>query len=74
MTRRSPEYLAGLVREMVKYSAETPWLEFKRNNENPREMGEYISALSNAAAVESKANAYMLWGLDSVSVTSTFFA
>ena len=34
MTRRSPEYLAGLVREMVKYTAETLWLEVKHNNDN----------------------------------------
>ena len=34
MTRRFPEYLAGLVREMVKYPAETPWLEVKQNNDN----------------------------------------
>lgn len=64
MTHRRPEYLAGLVRELVKYPSETPWLEFKRNNDNPQEIGEYISALSNAAAVEGKANAYILWGVD----------
>ncbi|MDZ7830313.1 MAG: ATP-binding protein [Desulfobacterales bacterium] len=67
MTHRSPEYLAGLVRELVKYPAETPWLEFKHNNDNPQEMGGYISALSNAAALEGKANAYMLWGIDNQS-------
>lgn len=65
MTKRSPEYLAGLVRELVKCRTETPWLEFKHNNDNPQEIGEYISALSNAAAVEGKANAYMIWGVDS---------
>lgn len=64
MTRRSPEYIAGLVRELVKSPSETPWLEFKHNNDNPQEIGEYISALSNAAAVEGKAKAYMLWGVD----------
>jgi predicted HTH transcriptional regulator len=67
MTRHSSEYLAGLVRELVKYPAETSWLEFKHNNENPQEIGEYISALSNAAALEGKANAYMLWGIDNQS-------
>lgn len=51
MIRRSPEYLTGLVRELVKYPAETSWLEFKHNNDNPQEMGECISALSNAAAL-----------------------
>ena len=40
MTRRSPEYLADLVRELLKYPTETPWLEFKHNNDNPQEIGE----------------------------------
>ena len=64
MTQHSPEYLVGLVRELVKNPAETSWLEFKHNNQDPQVIGEYISALANAVAVEGKANAYMLWGID----------
>ncbi len=64
MKRQSSEYLTGLVRELVKYPSETTWLEFKHNNVNPQEIGEYISALSNAAAVESRPKAYILWGVD----------
>lgn len=67
MMRRSPEYLVGLVHELLKSPVETPWLEFKHNNCSPHEIGEYISALSNAAAVEGKAKAYMLWGVDNQS-------
>jgi predicted HTH transcriptional regulator len=43
------------------------WLEFKCDNDNPQDMGEYISALANAAALEGKSNAYMLWGVDNQS-------
>lgn len=61
---RSPDYLAGVVRELCKLAAETEWVEFKRNNDNRKEIGEYISALSNAAALADKAFAYLVWGVD----------
>lgn len=64
MTVRSTTYLVGLVRELIKLPAETPWVEFKHNNANPKEIGEYISALSNAAALNGKAHAYLLWGIE----------
>lgn len=47
---RDQAYWVGLVRELCKRPAETPWLEFKHNNDNPDSIGEYLSALSNAAA------------------------
>jgi hypothetical protein len=40
---RSTAYLQGLVRELCKLPRETEWLEFKANNDNPQEIGEYIS-------------------------------
>lgn len=60
----TPDYLAGLVTELRKLSTETPWLEFKKDNDDPLEIGEYISALSNAAALHGKANAYVVWGVE----------
>lgn len=57
------EYLRGLVTELRKLPAETEWIEFKENNSNPDEIGEYLSALSNAAALQGKANAYVIWGI-----------
>jgi len=39
------------------------WVEFKLNNDNPEEIGEYISALANSAALCGKANAYLVWGV-----------
>ena len=38
-------------------------MEFKYNNDNPQEIGEYVSALANAAALNGKAFAYLLWGV-----------
>ena len=35
---------------------------FKCNNQNPEEMGEYRSALANAAALLRKDRAYIVWG------------
>ena len=61
---RSPQYLADLVRELTKLPHETEWVEFKKNNDNPDEVGQYISALANAAALCGKANAYLVWGVD----------
>lgn len=46
---------------------ETEWLEFKVNYGAPQDIGEYISALSNAAALAGRDHAYMLWGIDDAS-------
>jgi predicted HTH transcriptional regulator len=61
---RKPEYLVGLVHELRKLPNETEWLEFKRNDAEPREIGEYLSALANAAALYGKVNGYLVWGID----------
>ena len=44
--------------------SETPWMEFKKNNSDPQEIGEYISALSNSAALFSQTCAFLIWGID----------
>lgn len=61
---RSPDYLASIVRELCDLPKETEWFEFKRNNDDPKEIGEYLSALSNAAALAGKVFAYLVWGVD----------
>ena len=61
---RDEEYYIGLVNELRKLSQETGWLEFKRSRADPEDIGEYISALSNAAALDGKVNAYLIWGID----------
>lgn len=64
MIVRSVDYLNSLVLELVKLPDETEWLEFKHNNDDPQMIGEYISALSNSAALNGKTNAYLLWGVE----------
>ncbi len=54
----------NLVKHLASLRQETEWLEFKHNNENPNEIGEYISALSNSAALVGRYNAYILWGIE----------
>ncbi len=56
-------YLRNLIEEIIKYPAETEWIEFKKNNFNPHEIGEYISALANSAAILGKVNGYLIWGI-----------
>ena len=75
-TDRSAEYLNGLVRELCKQPTETEWLEFKHNNADPQEIGEYLSALSNSAALCGKANAYLVWGIenDTHAIVGTTFS
>jgi ATP-dependent DNA helicase RecG len=61
---RSTEYLVSLVHELCKLPKETEWVEFKYNNDNPEDIGEYLSALANAAALMGKVHAYLIWGVD----------
>lgn len=60
----SPEYLTSLLSELRQLPKETEWVEFKCNNANPEEIGEYVSALANSAALEDKTNAYLVWGVE----------
>lgn len=43
---------------------ESEWLEFKRNNDQPQLIGEYLSALSNSACLSDKAHGYLVYGID----------
>ncbi len=57
-------FLAAKIAELGAMPGETEWVEFKRNNTNPQEIGEYLSALSNAAALHGQAFGYIIWGID----------
>ena len=63
-TNRRPEYLVSLVNELRNLPRETEWVEFKHDNDDPEEIGEYLSALANSAALTGKVNAYLVWGVD----------
>ncbi|MDR1342414.1 MAG: ATP-binding protein [Prevotellaceae bacterium] len=43
---------------------ECEWVEFKKDNSNPQEIGEYLSALSNSACYHKKENAYLIFGVE----------
>ena len=53
-----------LVHSLKRLSAETEWVEFKENNTDPNEIGEYISALSNSAALLRQTSGFMVWGIE----------
>ena len=54
----------NIIQEACSNTAELPWLEFKKNNANPQEIGEYVSALSNTAALYSRNYGFLIWGID----------
>ncbi|MBU2832429.1 transcriptional regulator [Acidithiobacillus ferriphilus] len=56
--------MLGILAELRKLPRETEWVEFKHNNDDADEMGQYLSALSNAAALSGKVQAYLVWGVD----------
>lgn len=64
MVLKNREYVESLLKELIKLPCETEWIEFKVNKSEPQMIGEYISALSNAAALLKKSNAYLIWGID----------
>jgi len=43
---------------------EQPWIEFKTNKIRDENIGEYISALSNSAALERKQAGFLIFGID----------
>ena len=54
----------AIIRELLKYPSEEEWFEFKENWFDANVLGEYISALSNAAVMRQKDFAYFVWGVD----------
>lgn len=73
--QRTPEYLEGLVRQLRALPHETEWVEFKCNDAEPAQIGEYVSALSNSAALLGKPYAYVVWGVadDDHAIVGTSF-
>ena len=65
---RQPDYLIGLIVELCKLPGETTWIEFKENYAEPQEIGEYISALSNALVFFQ-----LPFGIFSISIVTVLF-
>ena len=70
MTTQIKHLLTALLDE-----GENEWLEFKCNNHEPQLIGEYLSALSNGAALCEKRFAYLIYGIDDDThvITGTHF-
>jgi len=53
-----------LLKELQGLSKESDIVEFKVNNSNPQEIGEYISALANSACWEDKPFGFLVFGVE----------
>lgn len=52
-----------LIEDFIRSPKENEWIEFKENNCQPQLIGEYISALSNSAALHGKNKAFLIFGV-----------
>lgn len=66
MDDKKVNQLHMLLNELIKFSKENEWVEFKDSNGDPQMIGEDISALANSAALLNKTSAYMVWGIEDV--------
>lgn len=55
--------LTALVNELRSFSFEKEWFEFKENWLQPMQLGEYMSAISNSAAMLGRDYGYLVWGI-----------
>lgn len=60
----TPEQLNEKLAELRILPHETEWVEFKHDYSESQMIGEYLSAISNAAALESQAFGYIVWGIE----------
>ena len=56
--------IKSIVKDLCAYDDEQEWFEFKENWFQPETLGEYVSAMSNAAAFHYKKYAYFVWGVN----------
>jgi ATP-dependent DNA helicase RecG len=56
-----------LLKDLQALPNECEWVEFKVNNANPQEIGEYLSALSNSACFHKQHFGYLVFGVEDVS-------
>ncbi|QIW15449.1 transcriptional regulator [Pasteurellaceae bacterium RH1A] len=58
------EQLTQLLKNLILQPKECEWLEFKHNYHSDEEIGERISALSNAACIYQQPFAYLVFGIE----------
>ena len=60
----TPADLQAKLTELLSLPAETEWVEFKKSYAEPQDIGEYLSALSNSAALHGQSFGYIVWGIE----------
>ena len=67
--------LVAVIKELIAEKCEKEWFEVKENWYEPNQLGEYISSLSNGAAMKGEDYAYMVWGINdkTFKITGTDF-
>jgi len=70
----SPD-LKAVLDKVLDHGRESEWIEFKHNNADPEQIGQYISAVSNSAALHRQEHGYVVWGIEdgSLEVVGTSF-
>ncbi len=61
MTQQALEIL---LKDLQALPKECEWVEFKQNNSNPQEIGEYLSALSNSACYHRQPFGFLVFGIE----------
>jgi ATP-dependent DNA helicase RecG len=54
----------ALLDRLIREPRESEWVEFKLNNSNPHEIGEYVSGLANAAMLAYKDRGFLVFGVE----------
>lgn len=54
------------LKELISNNFENEWVEYKVNDVNPVQIGEYISALSNSACLHQKDYGYLVFGVENI--------
>ena len=67
--------IRSIVDHLIAYASEEDWFEFKDSWYDAAGIGEYISSMSNAAAMCGKENGYVIWGVNNKTheLTNTTF-
>jgi predicted HTH transcriptional regulator len=56
--------VADIINTIRTHGTELPWIELKQNYADPQDIGEYISALSNTAALYNQSHGFVIWGVN----------
>jgi ATP-dependent DNA helicase RecG len=59
-----PQVLSEILNRLRELPREAATVEFKMNLHEPSEIGQYLSALANAAALAGDERAWLVWGVD----------